>query len=118
MATQEVVGGLVKLSAVSCEIQAIVRSLKPMVEEMLNRSFSVFHAISYRSQLVAGQNYFVKVVVGDGDDYIHIRVLEPLPHTGEQPSLHKIESDKKLFDEISYFSESPHTQGTTCSSLC
>ncbi|XP_078087573.1 cystatin-B-like [Mustelus asterias] len=103
MATQEVVSGLDKLSAVSCEIQAIVRSLKPAVEEKLNRSFSIFHAISYRSQLVAGQNYFVKVVVGDGDDYIHIRVFEPLPHTGGQPSLGEIESDKKLFDKIPYF---------------
>ncbi|XP_072354269.1 cystatin-B-like [Scyliorhinus torazame] len=103
MAAQKVLGGLDKTSAVTSEIQAIVRSLKPEVEEKIGRSLAVYHAISYRSQVVAGTNYFVKVVVDDGDEYIHLRVFQPLPNSGDKLSLASYETGKKLFDEIEYF---------------
>ncbi|XP_043533842.1 leukocyte cysteine proteinase inhibitor 1-like [Chiloscyllium plagiosum] len=102
MATQ-LVGGLTEPAAVTEEIQAIVQFLKPLVLERLNKPLHVYHAISYRSQLVAGMNYFIKVVIGDADDYIHMRVFQPLPGSGEKVSLSDIQMGKKLFDVIEYF---------------
>ncbi|XP_020375283.2 stefin-C-like [Rhincodon typus] len=91
------------MEATTSDIQAIVQLLKNSVVEKLNRPLHVYHAISYRSQVVAGMNYFIKVVIGDADDYIHIRVFQPLPSSDAKLSLEKIQTNKKLFDELEYF---------------
>ncbi|XP_072420638.1 cystatin-B-like [Chiloscyllium punctatum] len=96
-------GGASDVAAVTSEIQDIVESLKSAVEQKLNRSLNVYRAISYRSQVVAGTNYFIKVAVGDPDECIHMRVYQPLVHTGESVSLVSIQTDKRLLDEIEYF---------------
>ncbi|XP_020379606.2 cystatin-B-like [Rhincodon typus] len=96
-------GGTSGTAAVTAEIQAIVQSLKTEVAERLKRSLPIYHAISYRSQIVAGTNYFIKVVVGEADDYIHMRVFQPLPHSDPKLSLENLQTGKTLFDEIEYF---------------
>lgn len=40
----------------------------------------------YKQQVVAGTNYFVRVKINEGG-FFHLRIYEPLPHTGEPPSL-------------------------------
>eukprot|EP00913_Durusdinium_trenchii_P020505 g19263.t1 len=67
-----------------------------------NGLFSEFTAISYTSQVVAGTNYFVKVKVGDGK-FCHLRVHQPLPHTGQPPAVHSLQMDKAEGDAIEYF---------------
>ncbi|XP_060709452.1 cystatin-B-like [Hemiscyllium ocellatum] len=102
MASQ-VPGGVSDVAAVTTEIQAIVQCLKCSVVEKLKRPLHVYQAISYRSQVVAGTNYFIKVVVGDANEYIHMRVFEPLPSSDEKLSLSDIQTNKKLFDELEAF---------------
>ncbi|GCC18009.1 hypothetical protein chiPu_0021614 [Chiloscyllium punctatum] len=84
-------------------LHCVCPQLKCSVVAKLNRPLHVYHAISYRSQLVAGTNYFIKVVVGDANDYIHMRVFQPLPSSNEKLSLLDIQTDKRLLDEIEYF---------------
>lgn len=67
-----------------------------------NGLFSEFTAVSFTSQVVAGTNYFVKVKVGDGK-YCHLRVHQPLPHTGQPPAIHSVQMDKAEGDAIEYF---------------
>ena len=59
-------------------------------------------AVNYRSQVVAGTNYFVKVNVG-GDDHAHLRIFKPLPHTGQAPNLVGVQANKKLGDTLDHF---------------
>ena len=80
--------------------------------------------ISYRSQVVAGRNLFIKVIFSSffssqnknklflfniivkvdtgSHDYIHIRVFVPLPVYGTEPQLQAIQFDKTLEDPIEY----------------
>lgn len=43
------------------EIQGLVTQIKAEVSGKMNAALEVFEAICYRSQVVAGRNYFVKV---------------------------------------------------------
>ncbi|XP_016069008.1 PREDICTED: cystatin-B isoform X2 [Miniopterus natalensis] len=79
-----------------------ITSVKPQLEEKENRKFCTFKATEYKSQVVAGMNYFIKVQVGD-DDYIHIRVYESLPHENKPLALHGYQTNKTKKDELAYF---------------
>ncbi|KAG8450066.1 hypothetical protein GDO86_002619 [Hymenochirus boettgeri] len=62
----------------------------------------VFKAIEYKTQVVAGTNYFIKVHLG-GDKYVFIRVYQTLPHEGSKLRLDGFQLDKTEDDEIEYF---------------
>jgi hypothetical protein len=47
-------------------------------------------------------NFYLKVNIGD-NKYVHLRVFEPLPYTGEAPSLENVEGQHKLEDPINFF---------------
>lgn len=44
----------------NAEIQALVEEVKDQITGKMNASFNVFEPISYKTQVVAGRNYFVK----------------------------------------------------------
>ena len=66
-----------------------------------NGSFSTFEARSFKTQVVAGTNFFVKVAVAP-DTCVHARVFKPLPHTGGAPTLAGVKL-AKLETPIEYF---------------
>ncbi|XP_078391350.1 cystatin-A-like isoform X1 [Cetorhinus maximus] len=95
--------GSISTSPVTDEVQEIVQSLKDRIEEESKRKVEFLHALLHCSQVVAGMNYFVKVVfvAGNAAECIHIRVFKPV--AGEKPSLVKFETNKKVSDEITSF---------------
>ncbi|XP_041670172.1 cystatin-B-like [Cheilinus undulatus] len=95
-------GGLGKPQPADQEIQKLVESLKGAAEEKAGKTFVVFVAKTYTTQIVAGTNYFIKVHVG-GEDHIHLRAHKPLPHCEEETSLHSIQQSKSHDDPIEYF---------------
>lgn len=97
-------GGLGETKAVTEEVKEICEQIRSKFETDLGRTFSVFEAKSFKSQIVAGVNYFVKVHVGN-DEYIHLRIYKPLPHTGQPPSVASHQLGKKLENEIEYFEQ-------------
>ncbi|NXJ94105.1 CYTB protein, partial [Corythaixoides concolor] len=76
--------------------------VKPQLESKENRTYGIFTAIAYRTQVVAGTNYFVKVQVSD-DDYVHLRIFESLPHENQGPRLDGFQTGKTRDDPLTYF---------------
>jgi len=95
-------GGASKAQPATEEIQAVVEKVKDQVLAKSNKVASVYEAVSYSTQVVAGTNFFVKVKVGDGD-YIHLRIFRPLPPNQDQLELHSMQENKSLEDVLEHF---------------
>ncbi|XP_054432321.1 cystatin-B [Pteronotus mesoamericanus] len=95
-------GGCSATKPATAEIQAIADQVKSQLEEKENKKYTMFKAVEYQSQLVAGTNYFIKVQVED-DDFIHIRVYESLPHENKPLALHSYQTNKTSHDKLTYF---------------
>ncbi|MEE6518830.1 hypothetical protein FKM82_030066 [Ascaphus truei] len=95
-------GGLASAKPASPEVQAICDSVKVEVEQKSGKNCSTFTAIEYKTQVVAGTNYFIKIHVG-GEEYLHVRVYQTLPHAGATLTLSDCQIDKNKHDELTYF---------------
>lgn len=54
-------GGLGEINEKDDQIVAIVNEIKPILEEKTGEKYEKLDVLSYKTQLVAGTNYFVKV---------------------------------------------------------
>ncbi|XP_014812780.1 PREDICTED: cystatin-A-like [Calidris pugnax] len=95
-------GGLSDTKPATPEIQDIANKVKPQFESKENRTYGIFKAIKYRSQVVAGVNYFIKVQVSD-TNYVHLRVFEALPVENQGLKLESFQTGKTRDDPIEYF---------------
>ncbi|KAG7524008.1 cystatin-B-like [Solea senegalensis] len=84
------------------EIQKLCDSVKIQVEAKVGRNLDVYIAKLYKTQVVAGTNYFIKVYVG-GDEYFHLRINQKLPCDRGEAELHSLQQHKTLDDPIVYF---------------
>ncbi|EDO38843.1 predicted protein [Nematostella vectensis] len=99
-------GGVSKeLKEADEEVQAICDKIKPKAEVESGRKFDVFKATHYKTQVVAGTNFFIKVHVGN-NNYVHLRVYRTLPCAGETLKLSAMLVDKSESDEVQYFEAS------------
>ncbi|XP_010023186.1 PREDICTED: cystatin-A, partial [Nestor notabilis] len=53
-------GGLSETKPATPEVQHIVNQVKSQFESRENRTYDIFKAIVYKTQVVAGINYFIK----------------------------------------------------------
>jgi cystatin-A/B len=93
------VGGFGQAKAVTDEIRAICDDIRPQVENNLSKSFNTWEPVNFKTQVVAGTNYKVKVKVSD-NEFIHVKVFKPLPHTGEALSLTEVTEGHNESEEI------------------
>ena len=80
-------------SSVSDVISAIIPAL---VSKGIDGSSIV--PISYSTQVVAGVNYLIKIQ--SNDQYFHVKINKPLPHTKKEPFILAIELNKSLEDPL------------------
>ncbi|XP_058920411.1 cystatin-A [Kogia breviceps] len=76
------------------EIQQIANKMKPVVEKKTHEIYKEFEAVEYKTQVVAGTNYWIKIRVGD-DRYIHIKVFESLPQMNLELTDYKVDKSKE-----------------------
>ncbi|XP_048767898.1 cilia- and flagella-associated protein 251-like [Ostrea edulis] len=74
------------------QVKALAGKLKAEVEKEYGKELETFEAVSFRQQAVAGKLYFIKVNVGD--EYIHLRVYDPIPKESEKAAA-SASSDQK-----------------------
>ncbi|NWV29686.1 CYTB protein, partial [Origma solitaria] len=80
----------------------VVLQVKPQFESQANTNCGIFTAIKYKSQVVAGTVYFIKVQVSDAE-YVHLKVFQSLPHENQGPSLVGFQTGKTRGDPLTYF---------------
>ncbi|XP_073233523.1 cystatin-A-like [Porites lutea] len=95
-------GRLSPLKQADAKVQKICDQVKPQAEKMAGQEFPEFKATSYKTQVVAGINYFIKVLVG-GPSYVHLRVFQSLPGDGSTLTLTAIKTGMTKDDPINYF---------------
>ncbi|XP_059576308.1 cystatin-B-like [Alligator mississippiensis] len=95
-------GGLSSTKPATPEVQKIADQVKPQLEGKENKTYQCFTATEYKSQVVAGTNYFIKVQVGE-NDYVHLRVFVSLPHTNEGITFTSYQTGKTGGDPLTYF---------------
>ncbi|XP_062983447.1 leukocyte cysteine proteinase inhibitor 1-like [Elgaria multicarinata webbii] len=101
---ERMTGGLSDPDQVTSEVRDIANQVKSQLEEKANAKYSYFEAVSFRKQVVAGTNYFIKVRHGDGErDYTHLRVFQALPCHGSRIELSNYLLGKTKDDPITSF---------------
>uniref|UniRef100_A0A8B9SJU1 Cystatin domain-containing protein n=1 Tax=Anas platyrhynchos TaxID=8839 RepID=A0A8B9SJU1_ANAPL len=94
-------GGLSETQPATPEVQHIADQVSCNLSEDRkgDRTFDIFQAIVYRTQVVAGTNYFIKSYTG----YAHLRVFQALPQEKQGPSLVSYQTGKTRDDPLEYF---------------
>uniref|UniRef100_UPI0037E8F6B8 leukocyte cysteine proteinase inhibitor 1-like n=1 Tax=Semicossyphus pulcher TaxID=241346 RepID=UPI0037E8F6B8 len=89
------IGGYTETKNATKEIQTICDQVKPQVEEKTGEKYEVFTALQYRSQLVNGTNYLIKVHVG-GSSYLLLKVYQSFSGELGEPSVKKDHKDDPI----------------------
>ena len=92
-------GGFTQARDADEEVKAMANELKAQTEGKLGATFSEFEAVSFKTQVVAGTNYKIKVQVGNRK-YVHIKVFVPLPGKKAKNQLLEQEGGKTLEDPL------------------
>ena len=93
-------GGLSEKKVADESVQNILKNLKSDIELKIGKELINLQADSYKTQVVAGINYFIKAKIYK-DEFLFVRVFKSLPHTLEKDKLISIKlSIKKLFPKF------------------
>jgi cystatin-A/B len=71
------VGGYGEVKVATDEIKALCEEIRPEAETKLGKTFGIWEPVSYRTQVVAGINYKIKIRVSDYE-FIHLTLFKPL----------------------------------------
>lgn len=93
-------GGLGAAKIVTPEVQGYADQLRREIETKAGvGKFNKFIVVAFKTQVVAGTNYFMKIDVGD-NAYIHARVHKSLSGS---VTLSSVQVTKSRGDPIEYF---------------
>jgi len=92
-------GGTSDAKEATPEVQEIIETVRAQVEEKLGRSIAEYTLVSYKSQVVAGMNYFAKVHIGN-DEHLHLRIWR---NPARVITFHSLQHSKTKDEDIAYF---------------
>ncbi|XP_054164226.1 cystatin-A2-like [Oppia nitens] len=93
------VGGVGDSKVPDDNVHDICQQIRKQVEDKSGKSFTEFTPVSFKTQVVNGINYFIKVRVSDGQ-YVHVRSHKAF--TGDITFANFVDN-KTLEEEIEYF---------------
>jgi len=101
------VGGLGAANPATDDVNQLITRLKPQIikrlcdyrKENCPSSDANINVNSYKTQVVAGTNYFISATIGD--DTYHIKIFTQSWTNTEE--VHNVQGPKQHTDEISYF---------------
>ncbi|CAF1110504.1 unnamed protein product [Brachionus calyciflorus] len=82
-------------------IQYLIEELAEEIRAKSGKDYEDLEAISYRSDIVIGTNYFIKV--RSADEYFHVRVFCPYPYYFNSKELASVQTGKTKNDKIEKF---------------
>jgi len=83
-------------SSVNEDVKKVAEAVKEAIEKNTGKTYSHYEVVAYKTQIVAGVNYFLKIKVGDAD-YVHAKVWAKLDRSHE---LTTVEGGKKESDDL------------------
>ncbi|CAI5673161.1 cystatin-A1 [Oreochromis niloticus] len=92
-------GGFTETMPATPEIRKICNEVKSQAEQKTNKKYVEFLALKYRSQVVAGTNYLIKVHAG-GTSYLHLLVWRKLPFEGGNAVLTRVQEHHHKDDPL------------------
>lgn len=81
-------------------ISNIINSIKSNFEQN-NYTTTKFEPINYKTQIVNGTNYFIKIETDN--EIVHLRIHQELPHNNSVVTLHSQQLGKQRTEDILYF---------------
>ena len=99
-----VCGGATGIQAPTPEVQAMCAACRGDVCAQAgvdSDALGMFTCVGFRSQVVAGTNYFVSIQIQEAG-FIHARIFVALPHVGEGPAVVAAKAATAA-DELTYF---------------
>ena len=82
------------------DIGKIVYAHMHDINKHLGTNHESFDAITFKTQVVNGTNYFIKI--RSGSNFYHCRIFKPLPMTGNPTEFVRAESGHTLGSDIKY----------------
>jgi len=94
---QQLVGAPGDVKAIDDETHKFVVSLRNDVEHLAGYNFTEFKPVSFKTQVVSGLNYFVKIHVGS-EHYIHVTIWKKVG--GQPPAVTHVSPGKSANDPL------------------
>ena len=96
------VGGLSELKKKDDLVQKIIKELKDDIQKKLDKTIDQLDVDSYKTQIVAGTHYFIKVQINN-EEFIIVKVFQDLPHNQSKIELVSLKDNVSKDDIISFF---------------
>ena len=96
---KKVCGGTGPAQPMNDEVKELCEKVKSDLEHAMGKTFTIYTPHSYKSQVVAGMNYFTKIELDD-KAFAHVKIYK---HFSEEVKYISHEHPKGENDEITYF---------------
>ncbi|XP_064627376.1 cystatin-A-like [Lineus longissimus] len=94
---ERLLGGFNEWKAIDEYTNDLAEEMKSDVQAKAGKTYSMYEPIQYKTQVVAGTNYDIKIQVSwNPVKFIIIRIFKPLPYLNEGPQLISVEKVKSV----------------------